>query len=585
MVTPDRGLRRARRHGDRRPRQPRRLHRLALPAPLRLARLLRRPARHPRERPLAHRAGGARRARPAATSTTRSCSRPSTRPTTGAVRVTDLMPLGDGRADLIRRVEGVRGHRPDAPRVGRAVRLRHGSGPWVSRAPGHEQRHRGHHRGRRPRHARAARHPAPQRRGRAPRATSSTCRRARSYTFSTTWFPSYKAIPPPLDVDARIDETIAPRNAWAGRCDYTGPYREQVLRSLLTLRLHDPLAHRRHRRRPHDQPARGLRRRAQLGLPLLLAARRLAHARGAARLRLRRGDTAVAQLAAARRRRRPGGPADHVPRRRRPRPARARTCDHLPGYAGSPAGAHRQRRGRPAPDRRARRGDDRAREGAQRAAWRETPSRGRCSAPWSTTSPRTGTSPTTGCGRSAARCGTSPTPASWCGRPSTAPSPGSSSTASRARSSGGASCGRRCASEVLDKGFDAGAEHLHPALRHRRGRRLPAAHPHRGVPAAERPAGARHHRRRRGGPACATGFLLRYRTETGVDGLAGDEHPFLACSWWLVSAYAMCGHGGQGARADGPPRRRCSTTSGWSPRSTTRRTGAWSATSPRPSRT
>ena len=37
------------------------------------------------------------------------------------------------------------------------------------------------------------------------------------------------------------------------------------------------------------------------------------------------------------------------------------------------------------------------------------------------------------------------------------------------------------------------------------------------------------------------GFLLRYRTATGVDGLAGDEHPFLACSWWLVSAYAMAG--------------------------------------------
>ena len=34
------------------------------------------------------------------------------------------------------------------------------------------------------------------------------------------------------------------------------------------------------------------------------------------------------------------------------------------------------------------------------------------------------------------------------------------------------------------------------------------------------------------------GLLLRYRTETGVDGLAGDEHPFLACSFWLVSALA-----------------------------------------------
>jgi GH15 family glucan-1,4-alpha-glucosidase len=37
------------------------------------------------------------------------------------------------------------------------------------------------------------------------------------------------------------------------------------------------------------------------------------------------------------------------------------------------------------------------------------------------------------------------------------------------------------------------------------------------------------------------GLLLRYRTQTGVDGLAGDEHPFLACSFWLVSAYARAG--------------------------------------------
>ena len=36
-------------------------------------------------------------------------------------------------------------------------------------------------------------------------------------------------------------------------------------------------------------------------------------------------------------------------------------------------------------------------------------------------------------------------------------------------------------------------------------------------------------------------FLLRYRTETGVVGVPGDEHPFLACSFWLVSAYAAAG--------------------------------------------
>ena len=37
------------------------------------------------------------------------------------------------------------------------------------------------------------------------------------------------------------------------------------------------------------------------------------------------------------------------------------------------------------------------------------------------------------------------------------------------------------------------------------------------------------------------GLLLRYRTATGVDGLSGEEHPFLACSFWLVTAYAGAG--------------------------------------------
>ncbi|WP_396667208.1 glycoside hydrolase family 15 protein [Microbacterium sp. R86528] len=37
------------------------------------------------------------------------------------------------------------------------------------------------------------------------------------------------------------------------------------------------------------------------------------------------------------------------------------------------------------------------------------------------------------------------------------------------------------------------------------------------------------------------GLLHRYRTQTGVDGLPGDEHPFLACSFWLVEQYAASG--------------------------------------------
>ena len=37
------------------------------------------------------------------------------------------------------------------------------------------------------------------------------------------------------------------------------------------------------------------------------------------------------------------------------------------------------------------------------------------------------------------------------------------------------------------------------------------------------------------------GLVMRYRTDTGVDGLPGHEHPFLACSFWLAEQYATSG--------------------------------------------
>jgi GH15 family glucan-1,4-alpha-glucosidase len=37
------------------------------------------------------------------------------------------------------------------------------------------------------------------------------------------------------------------------------------------------------------------------------------------------------------------------------------------------------------------------------------------------------------------------------------------------------------------------------------------------------------------------GLVLRYRTESGVDGLPDGENPFLACSFWLVEQYASSG--------------------------------------------
>ena len=37
------------------------------------------------------------------------------------------------------------------------------------------------------------------------------------------------------------------------------------------------------------------------------------------------------------------------------------------------------------------------------------------------------------------------------------------------------------------------------------------------------------------------GLVYRYRTEGGVDGLAGEEGTFLLCTFWLAQALALAG--------------------------------------------
>jgi GH15 family glucan-1,4-alpha-glucosidase len=94
-----------------------------------------------------------------------------------------------------------------------------------------------------------------------------TVRAGERATFSLTFDHSAPAVLPPLG--ARCDEAIARSNAWwrgwAGGCTYAGPYRQAVVRSLLTLKLLSYAPSGAIRRRADDVAARAHRRRPELG--------------------------------------------------------------------------------------------------------------------------------------------------------------------------------------------------------------------------------------------------------------------------------------------------------------------------------
>ena len=114
-----------------------------------------------------------------------------------------------------------------------------------------------------------------------------------------------------------VEDTAAWWRHWSERCLLAqGAWRDVVLRSLITLKALTYAPTGGIVAAADDLAARAPRRRAQLGLPLLLAARRDAHAGRADGRRLHRGGRRLARLAAARGRRRARADADHV---RRPR--------------------------------------------------------------------------------------------------------------------------------------------------------------------------------------------------------------------------------------------------------------------------
>ena len=99
-------------------------------------------------------------------------------------------------------------------------------------------------------------------------------RRANACRSCLTHGPSHLPTPAAVDWRLALRETEGFWRGWSARCSYTGPWREPVQRSLLTSEGADLHDDRRHRRRAHHVAAGAARRRTQLGLPLLLAARR-----------------------------------------------------------------------------------------------------------------------------------------------------------------------------------------------------------------------------------------------------------------------------------------------------------------------
>jgi GH15 family glucan-1,4-alpha-glucosidase len=152
----------------------------------------------------------------------------------GTVKVTDLMPVGDGRADVIRRVEGLSGTL--RMRHEWVVRFDYGKvQPWVTRRRDEDDRE-----------VISAIAGPDMVVLRGPRLPTAADRRhvdefdvseGDVLTFTTTWFHSWHTIPPMLDVEERLEHTISWAKEWAGTCTYDGRYREAVVRSLLVLRL------------------------------------------------------------------------------------------------------------------------------------------------------------------------------------------------------------------------------------------------------------------------------------------------------------------------------------------------------------
>lgn len=153
------------------------------------------------------------------------------RTASGTVEVTDAMPYGDRRADIVRRVTG----RSGSVRMRQELRVRFDYArvlPWVRQAGTPEA----------PALVAVAGPNAvvvrgvPLVAGENMHAAEFDVSAGETVDLSLTWYPSHRDTPSAPDVDAALAATARWWADWAGKLTHEGPYRAAVMRSLLTLR-------------------------------------------------------------------------------------------------------------------------------------------------------------------------------------------------------------------------------------------------------------------------------------------------------------------------------------------------------------
>jgi GH15 family glucan-1,4-alpha-glucosidase len=148
---------------------------------------------------------------------------------TGVVSVIDFMPVRSGYPDLARIVVGRRGR--VLMRMDLAIRFDYGSVvPWVRSIPDGLSAVAGPD-------CLVLRTPVPLK-GEAFRTVASFyADEGQRITFDLTWFPSNEqSVTTALDVEASLLSTEAWWEEWASHCTFKGPWRDAVVRSLITLK-------------------------------------------------------------------------------------------------------------------------------------------------------------------------------------------------------------------------------------------------------------------------------------------------------------------------------------------------------------